>query len=123
MTYTTPFEKYQNDQNLKEKLEKKIPKPEYWTGVKKNAPLPSPLLSWWTSQSLLRSQGKLNELDIADMKQAIRDVKNKWTKICKDDPKVIDDLLSYSEGKYVDRELADILWIEIREKKKADQNV
>jgi hypothetical protein len=123
MTIIRGFEDLKSKLENKDSAEKKTPKPEYWTGIKKNAPLPSPLLSWWTTQSLLRSQGKLNELDIADMKQAMRGVKNKWTKICKDDPKAIDDLLSYSEGKYVDRELADILWIEIREKKKADQNV
>lgn len=54
---------------------------------------PSPLLGWYHTENAKRQKGLENEIDIADIKAALKGVRNKWFGVVQKFEKEIDEMI------------------------------
>lgn len=108
--YQTPFEKHLDDvqQRKQEHEEEKLSAIPNRRGVpwvsdvmenmrsRGRGNAPSPILCWWEQESKKRAQGLENEIDINEMKAALKGVKNKWFSRVKAHRNIFE---AYTEGK------------------------
>lgn len=64
----------------------------------KRQPTESPLKNWFMQESDKRSRGLKNEIDINEIKGAIKGFKNRWTKTVKQFPESFENLLQKKDS-------------------------
>jgi hypothetical protein len=66
---------------------------DFWKGSSvQPASAPSQLLLWWQRESRLRDKNEKNEIDLAEIKAALKSFKNRWTRCVGENRKFFEDL-------------------------------
>ena len=81
--------------------------------AKPSAPQPSPILTWFEANYRRRAQGKLNGLDINEIKVALSGARNRWTERVLKERKLLESLIKAVEGCDANKENANKIWTQM----------
>lgn len=114
MTYRETLYPMPGDPANKANQELVAPKPKYFQGTKPTAAKASMLVRWFYREDVKRKDGQLNEIDIAEITQALRGTINKWSKPIRKERQPFQELIELVNGRNSDKQKLIALWNEIK---------
>jgi hypothetical protein len=107
---------YEQNKTIPEKTTERF----YKARTHDSALSPSPLYVWWQHQANLRSNGYLNEIDVAEIIAASRGTINQWSKLVKDNLEFFTNFIGYVQARSLQNDqLVNDFWKVIVEYKKS----